>query len=61
MRSNNPKKRGEWEEAGEVGGVEGGGLGEAKVNQEKREKPSRKIITDFILIDTDNPAIGYAI
>lgn len=24
-------------------------------------KPSRKIIIDFVLIDSDNPAIGYAI
>lgn len=27
----------------------------------KMEKPSRKIIIDFILIDMDNPPIGYAI
>lgn len=25
-----------------------------------RKKPSRKIIIDFILIDSDNPTIGYA-
>ena len=27
----------------------------------KRKRPSGKIITDFILNDTDNPSISYAI
>lgn len=37
-----------------------GGVGLIKGIKMER-KPSRKIIIDFVLIDSDNPAIGYAI
>lgn len=34
---------------------------EANQRKKKGRRPSRKIIIDFILIDTDYPPIGYAI
>lgn len=43
----------------QCGGWEGGFGTDGGIKMER--KPSRKIIIDFILIDSDNSAIGYAI
>lgn len=50
---------GAWCEVGSKSAEQKGGG--ANGTRNSRREPSGKVIIDFVLIDTDNPAIGYAI
>lgn len=57
-----PSGRGQWvSEKAEPPGKPSALVNHSEVRREIREKPSRQIIPNFILIDTNDPTICYAI